>query len=111
CRELSDCAGPAAIVQNVVGTSCPIAVNVYGTRGRLALALGVTEDELLSVAAERLKSRIPTIAFNGQPRCQEVVILGDEIDIMKLPIPLWNTGDGGRVSTAGMVIASIRSSA
>jgi UbiD family decarboxylase len=34
------------------------------------------------------------------------VITGDDIDLTKLPFPLWNIGDGGRFSTAGLVIAS-----
>lgn len=106
CRELSDLGGPAAMLKDVIGASHVLAVNVYGTRRRVALAFGVTEDELLGFVAERLKSRISTKPFEGRPRCQDVVITGKDIDITRLPFPLWNIGDGGRFSTAGMVIAS-----
>jgi UbiD family decarboxylase len=61
---------------------------------------------MLAHVAERLKQRIPTTPFTGNaPRCQEVVIEGDAIDIRKLPFPLWNKGDAGSYITAGLMIS------
>lgn len=106
CRQLSDANGPAAMLYNVGGASAPLAMNVYGTRRRVALALGTREEDLLGHVAERLKTRIPTQAHSGgTPRCQEVVLTGKDVNIMKWPFPLWNTGDGGRYITAGNIIA------
>src|SRR5262249_44924161 len=80
-RQLSDANGPAAFLQNVRGSALPLAINVYGTRGRVARALGVSEAEMLAHVAERLKQRIPTKAHaSGAPRCQEVVIAGADVD-------------------------------
>lgn len=106
CRQLSDDDGPAALVQTVKGFDVPLAVNVYGTRGRVAQALGVSEAEMLQHVAAKLKSRIPTEPFKGAaPRCQEVVLTGADADVQKLPFPLWNDGDAGQYITAGLVIS------
>jgi UbiD family decarboxylase len=106
CRQLSDANGPAAVLHNVGQAKAPLAVNLYGTRRRVALALGTTEDELLGHVAQRLKSRMPTAPFEGGgARCQEVVLTGAEVNILEWPFPLWNTGDGGRYITAGCIIS------
>ena len=106
CRQVSDANGPAVLVGKVGNATGPLAMNVYGTRGRIARALGVSESEMLGHVAERLKTRVKTTPFKGaHPRCQEVVLMGDDVDIRDLPFPLWNFGDGGRYITAGLVIA------
>ncbi len=106
CRLLSDDDGPAALLQNVSGAKLPLAINVYGTRARLARAIGVSESEMLQHVANRLKMRIPTAPFKGgAARCQEVVISGEDVDLRQLPFPLWNVGDAGPYITAGLVIS------
>lgn len=106
CRRLSDADGPAAILHRVGDATAPLAVNVYGTRRRVALALGTTESDLLTHVAQRLKTRIPTEpGSGGLAPCQEVVISGRDVNILKWPFPLWNLGDAGRYITAGNIIA------
>ena len=106
CRQLADADGPAVVIQRIEGTIWPLAANVFGTRRRIARALGISEADMLEHVAERLKARVDTIAYSGdRPRCQEVVVEGDDVDIQRLPFPIWNLGDGGRYTTAGMFIA------
>jgi 2,5-furandicarboxylate decarboxylase 1 len=106
CRLLSDRGGPAALLHNVTGGKLPLAVNLYGTRARLACALGVNETEMLGHVAKQLKTRIPTAPFKGSaPRCHEVLISGDDVDVQQLPFPFWNIGDAGHYITAGLVIS------
>ncbi len=106
CRLLSDQDGPAALLQNVSGAKLPLAINLYSTRARVARALGVSEAEMLQHVANRLKTRIPTERFQGSaPRCQEVIISGEDADLRQLPFPLWNSGDAGPYITAGLVIS------
>jgi 2,5-furandicarboxylate decarboxylase 1 len=104
-RQLSDAEGPAAMLHKVGNAAAPMVLNLYGTRRRVALALGAREDELLSHVAKKLKTRVPTEAHTGAPRCQEVVLTGSDANILEWPFPLWNIGDGGRYITAGNVIA------
>jgi len=106
CRQLADRDGPAALLHQVGGSDAPLAVNVYGTRRRVAMALGVAEDDLLRHVAERLKTRVRTVPFEGgSPRCQEVVLTGGQVDVGRWPFPLWNIGDAGRYITAGCIIS------
>jgi UbiD family decarboxylase len=66
----------------------------------------VTEDKLLEHVAANIRKRVGSEPFKGgTPRCQEVVITGNDIDVGRLPFPLWNLGDGGRYMTASLVIA------
>src|SRR2546425_5513420 len=65
CRQLSDANGPAAVLHRVGDSTAPLVVNVYGTRPRVALALGTSADKLLTQVAQKLKSRIPTKPHRG----------------------------------------------
>src|SRR5919106_1306006 len=105
CRQLADVDGPAAILHKVGNANAPLVVNTLGTRRRIAMALGTTEEELLTHVAAKLKNRIAPQSVNGPGRCQEVVVSGRDVNILKWPFPLWNTGDGGRYITAGNVIS------
>jgi 2,5-furandicarboxylate decarboxylase 1 len=106
CRQLSDADGPAAMLHKVGNATAPLVVNVYGPRRRIAMALGTTEPDLLTHVAGKLKSRIaPELSKTAAPRCQDVVIPEQDVDLLSWPFPLWNTGDGGRYITGGNVIA------
>jgi UbiD family decarboxylase len=104
CRQLSDRDGPAAMLHKVGQAKMPLVVNVFGTRKRVAMALGTTEKDLLGHVAEKLRKRIKTESQGGAGRCQDVVITKD-IDIGAWPFPLWNIGDAGRYISAGCIIA------
>jgi 2,5-furandicarboxylate decarboxylase 1 len=108
CRVLADRDGPAALLSDIAGNVSPcrsVAVNLYGPRRRIAMALGVDEAGLLGFVAERIKRRIKPEALQGPAPCQEVVLGEDQCDLTKWPIPLWNEGDGGPYITAGLWIA------
>lgn len=109
CRVLSDRDGPAAMLNRIKGMTGPCtqaAVNVYGTRRRVAAALGVAEADLLGFVASRIGQRIePEQVPAGEAPCQEVVIPEKDVDLRQWPIPLWNEGDGGPYITAGLWIA------
>ena len=52
CRQLSDADGPAVLISKIEGTDWPLAANVFGTRRRIARALGTTENEMLEHVAK-----------------------------------------------------------
>src|SRR3972149_4686222 len=100
--------GPAVIFENVKGYTMPVVANLFGTQERVAIGLGITEDEFIEIGKflaflqrpkppegiwEAIKSIPsfgkmlmlgPKIVKSGQ--CQEVVLQGDDVDLTSFPI-------------------------
>ena len=55
--------GPAVLFENVKGSSMPVLANLFGTRERCALGLGVAEDEFIKIGE--------LIAFLQRPKPPE----------------------------------------
>ncbi len=118
--------GPALLFENVKGHSIPVAINLFGTNERMALAL---EAESIDALPERLHTFLslalnpPTGGFieklktlprlweaasflpktvSGGP-VKEVVKTGDAVDLTKLPVLKCWPKDGGRFITFPMV--------
>ncbi len=115
--------GPALLFEKVQGSSIPLAINLFGTKARMELALGVSSlddvahriDELLEIPnptglLEKL-SLLPKLAELAQfpPKvvsravCQEVVIK-DNPSLSLLPIIQCWPKDAGRYVTLGATI-------
>jgi 4-hydroxy-3-polyprenylbenzoate decarboxylase len=102
-RHIADREGPAVVFDRIKGYKIPGLSNLFGTTERIAMALGVKPEEMNRVIGERLKKRIPPVLVDRKDaRCKEVVAIGDQVDLSKLPFPLWNVGDGGTYITAGI---------
>jgi 4-hydroxy-3-polyprenylbenzoate decarboxylase len=117
--------GPALLLENVEGAELPLAINLFGTRERMAWALGVSSlDDLTERLRELLDVRLGGGLFSMAsnlpklrelaslpPRLvrrapvQEVVWRGDEVDLRKLPILRCWPQDGGRFVTLPLVIS------
>jgi 4-hydroxy-3-polyprenylbenzoate decarboxylase len=103
----------------------PVAINLFGSTRRMALALGVRElDDVGARISEMLELKVPAgliakLALlprllevgkfpprlrGGSPACQEVVWRGDEVDLGKLPVIKCWPKDGGPYVTFPMVI-------
>lgn len=100
--------GPAILFEKVKGSDVTVLGNLFGTRERVALGLGVTEEEFLQIGEfiailqrpkppEGLWDAVKKIPFFGKvltlsPKtvrnapCQEVVLTGDEADLSTIPI-------------------------
>jgi 4-hydroxy-3-polyprenylbenzoate decarboxylase len=117
--------GPALLFEDVEGAELPLAINVYGTRERMAWALGVDALEaipdrlrdlldiklgggVLGMASNLPKLRelasLPPRRVTRAP-VQEVVRRGDEVDLGALPVLKCWPGDGGRFVTLPLVIS------
>ena len=114
--------GPALLFENVKGSKLPLAMNVFGTKRRMAKALGVDDlDEIGDRIADLLKPELPegfgglrdAIGKLGQLRdvppkkvrkgdCQDVVLKGDEVDLMSLPACTRWPDDGGVFLNLGL---------
>jgi 4-hydroxy-3-polyprenylbenzoate decarboxylase len=122
--------GPALLFEHVLmddGTrsDVPVAINLYGSMRRMALALGVERlDEIGERISEMLELKVPEGLFGklamlprlaemakfppkvkgGKPPCQEVVQQGADIDLGMIPFLTTWPGDGGPYITLPMVI-------
>ena len=114
--------GPALLFENPTSGDMPLAVNVFGTDRRMAKALGVSDfDEIGRRIRELLKPEIPhgisglreafakAASLRGVPPkkvksapCQDVVLKGDDVDLMRLPgVQAWPE-DGGVFLNLGL---------
>ena len=118
--------GPALLFENVTGYDMPVLMNLFCSDRRMAWALGVESvDDLVTRledmlrlaqgAPEGLMNKLRTLGQiirmgSFQPRtvsrapCQEVILEGPEVDLLKFPILKCWPLDGGRYITLPLVI-------
>lgn len=114
--------GPALLFENVKGSELPLAMNVFGTRRRLCLALGIKSlDEIGERIGELLKPELPhglsgfkdALGKVAQLRsvppkhvktapCQEIVLTDDQVDLNALPALHTWPQDGGSFFNLGL---------
>jgi 4-hydroxy-3-polyprenylbenzoate decarboxylase len=115
-----------AVLTDGARSEYPVAINLFGSMKRMALALGVSDlDEhaaritalmdlkvpegilgKLSLLPRLLEvAKFPPRVKGGTPASQEVVWQGDEVDLRKLPIIKCWPKDGGPYITLPMVIS------
>ncbi len=116
--------GPALLFESVGTSPFPVLINAFGSKRRMALALGVDDIEEHARAIEalvharapssarelvKLAGKLPELA-HVLPRsapsgsCQDVVYLGDAVDLTTLPILTTWPHDGGPFITLPNVI-------
>lgn len=95
---------PALLFSDVEGAELPCLSNLVATYDRMALALGVTVEELTrsSSMGQGRQAHAP-VEVSAAP-AQEIVWRGDEADLTRLPIPVHNELDGGPFLTAGVAV-------
>ena len=118
--------GPALLFENPVGYDIPVLINIFGSKRRMAWALGL--DDLDDVAArvqkildlvqgppEGIGDKLRTLGqlanlasvrprTVSNPPCQDVVIQGGDVDLFKFPnLQCWPM-DGGPYITLPLVI-------
>ncbi len=120
--------GPALLFENPKGSSFPVAINAFGSKRRMAAALGVEDIESIAdEIASMLKPEVPNGALQaarellpklgvlmkmpprhdrGEGTCQEVVKTGDDINLEELPILHCWPQDGGRYITLPLVFTN-----
>jgi 4-hydroxy-3-polyprenylbenzoate decarboxylase len=122
--------GPALLFEQVIRedggrSEFPVAINLYGSSRRMALALGVERlDEIGERISEMLELKVPEGLFgklamiprlaemakfppkvrSGKPACQDVVMQGADVDLSQIPFLTTWPDDGGPYITLPMVI-------
>ena len=102
---LVDQAETALYFHDVIGYGIPVVSGIIRSRARAMMALGCdTYREIEDRLQQAIDRPIPPKRVNTSPT-REVVLLGDDVDLYRLPIPMSSIYDGGPMITAGVVIA------
>ncbi len=105
-RRICETDGPAVLFEKIKDypgdfriLGAPMAQSRRHRYARLAIALDLPPDssvkEITEVYLKRRRNPIPPILVSSAP-CQENVLQGVEIDLLRFPVPLIHGGDGGR---------------
>src|ERR1700761_5170602 len=102
---LVDQASTALYFHNVIGYDIPVVSGIIRTRERAIMSMGCeTYREIEDKLSQAIAKPIPPKYVKTSPT-REVVLVGDDVDLYKLPIPMSSIYDGGPMITAGVVIA------
>ena len=92
-------AGPALLFEKVKGYPSQVISSVCTTTSRLALIMGMPKNtslvELMREWVKRTHNKIPPKWVASGP-CKENVLKGDQINLLKFPVPKVFPKDGGR---------------
>jgi 4-hydroxy-3-polyprenylbenzoate decarboxylase len=98
-RKNLDLRGPALLFRKIKDYSSPLFTCGVSTYPRLLLALGLSAPhslrEIVSEFRKRIKKPIRASHVKIGP-CKENILKGDQVDLFRFPVPLWQEGDGGR---------------
>lgn len=123
--------GPALLFEAPVlpdGTTSAmaLAINLFGSERRMAMALGVEsledvsgrirdllelkppaglKEKLLLIPQLAAFAKFPPRLARGTPACQQTILRGGDVDLRRLPHLLCWPGDGGRYITLPQVIS------
>jgi 2,5-furandicarboxylate decarboxylase 1 len=94
----------AVLFERISGYSSPVAINLLGSKKRLAMALGVKEDKFNSTYLKRKGTFIkPELVKNNLP---DEVFIKKDVDILKvIPALTHNAKDVGPYFTSAMTVA------
>jgi len=118
--------GPALLFEQAGESKIPLLANLFGTEQRVARALGESQAEALREIGKLLaflkepeppkgfKEALKTLPIYrkvldmspkvvNKPKCQEVIIRGDDVDLSILPVQTCWPGDVGALITWGLV--------
>lgn len=119
--------GPALLFEAPAGYQIPVLANLFGTTGRVALAMGADDPAALREIGELLAhlkepeppkglrdaGRLLELARSawsmrpatvGRAPCREVMVEGSDVDLGRLPIQTCWPGDAGPLITWGLVV-------
>jgi 2,5-furandicarboxylate decarboxylase 1 len=101
---LVDQAKTALYFHNVIGYDIPVVSGIIRSKERATMSMGCDNfAEIEHKLAAAIAKPIPPKHVQGSPT-REVVLVGDDVDLYKLPIPMSSIYDGGPMITAGVVI-------
>jgi 2,5-furandicarboxylate decarboxylase 1 len=94
----------ALLFTNPIGYSMPVVSGLLQSRNRLAVAIGVPYGKIQEKIQRAMEQPIePKLVQDGPVK--EVVLEKDQVDLYRLPVPIFSTLDGGPMITGAVVIA------
>jgi UbiD family decarboxylase len=107
-RRSYDLGAPAPLFENIKGyprgyriLGAPVGLSSKPGRtlARLAISLGFPADatftEIVEGCTAKRRERLKPVIVDSGP-CKENIFLGNQVNLLKLPIPFFHQGDGGR---------------
>ena len=95
----------ALLFHNVIGYDMPVVSGILRTQRRATMSMGCSKyPEIEARLRQGIDHPIAPRHVETAPH-KQVIKLGDEVDLFKLPIPMSSIYDGGPMITAGVVIA------
>lgn len=90
-RKIPDERRPALLFENVKGFPIPVVTGVLGASRQvyaLALETELNFEEIFRRWSKAQSEPLAPVVVDSGP-CQEVVARGDQVDLLKLPVPVW----------------------
>jgi len=101
--------GPALLFENVKDYNSPVLTSACTTTNRLALIMGMPKNttlvELMREWVKRTRLKIPPQWVDTGP-CKENIDKGDQINLLKFPVPHVYPKDGGRYFGTAVYVVS-----
>ena len=95
---------PVAFFEKIDGFDMPLVTNIAGNRRLLAACLGVDVGALPTAFRERCQKYVPCELVTDAP-WNEVVLEGEDVDLLALPVPTQFRVDAAPYVTAGQIVA------
>jgi 2,5-furandicarboxylate decarboxylase 1 len=95
---------PLLYFEGVEGGRAPVVINAMASRRLMALAMETKPEELARRFAERQARPVPPVEVSDGP-VQEVVKVGEEVDMAELPLLTHYDVNAAPYITAGIVVA------
>jgi 2,5-furandicarboxylate decarboxylase 1 len=103
-RKTSDQRGPALFFENVKNFDMPVVGGIFATRERAFLALETSPQDYVHKFQHALDHLLPPKLVSNAP-CKEVVFTGNDVDLTRLPIPIFSEKDPAPFITLGLSIS------
>ncbi len=103
-RKTSDVQGPALLFENVKEFTIPVLGGAFATRKRALLALETSNEDYVNKFHDALDHLVaPKLTANAP--CKDVIIKGQDVDLNKLPVPIFSERDPAPFITLGLCIS------
>lgn len=103
-RKTSDVQGPALLFDNVKEFTIPVLGGAFATRKRALLALETSNEDYVNKFHDALDHLMaPKLTANAP--CKDVIIKGQDVDLNKLPVPIFSERDPAPFITLGLCIS------